>query len=101
LLESEFLTSFIALIASFLRKFKVLVDSKFSTARKIAGVAQGFILAPMLYSPFINDAPGAPGTHLALSAGYTCIYVTNTNVVFSANCNMASLLQICHVSTET
>jgi hypothetical protein len=48
LLESEFLTSFIKVIGSFLtdRIFKVLVGGEFSMAREIvAGVPQGSILA--------------------------------------------------------
>jgi hypothetical protein len=51
--ELEFSTSLIKLIASFLadRKFKVLVESEFPTQRKIeAGVPQGSVLAPVLYS---------------------------------------------------
>jgi hypothetical protein len=32
--------------------------------------------APVLYSLYINDAPSAPGVHLALFAGDTCVYAT-------------------------
>jgi hypothetical protein len=77
--ELEFLTHLIKLIASFLtdRKFKVLVEGKFSVPRKIAaGVPQGSVLFPVLYSLYINDAPMAPGTYLALFVDDTCIYVT-------------------------
>jgi hypothetical protein len=42
----------------------------------VAGVPQGSVLAPVLYNLYINDAPVAPGTHLALLADDTCIYAT-------------------------
>jgi hypothetical protein len=59
------------------RKFKVLVKGEFSTPRNIvAEMPQSFVLAPTLYSLFINDAPLVPGIHLALFADYTCIYAT-------------------------
>jgi hypothetical protein len=37
---------------------------------------QGFFLAPVLYRLYINDAPAAPGIHLALFADDTCVYAT-------------------------
>jgi hypothetical protein len=42
----------------------------------VAGVSQGSALAPVLYSFYINDAPAAPGTDLALFEDDTCIYAT-------------------------
>jgi hypothetical protein len=51
--ELEFLTNLIKLIDSFLtdRKFKVLVEGKFCTPRKLAaGVPQGSVLAQILQS---------------------------------------------------
>jgi hypothetical protein len=39
-------------------------------------VPQGSVLASVLYSLYINDAPAAPRTHLALFADDTCIYAT-------------------------
>jgi hypothetical protein len=77
--ELQFSTSLVKLIASFLsnRKFKVSVAGGLSSTRKVAaGVPQGSVLAPILYSLYINDAPAAPGTHLALFADDTCIYAT-------------------------
>jgi hypothetical protein len=73
--ELQFSTSLVKLIASFLtnRKFKVSVEGKLSSPRKVAvGVPQGSVL----YSLYINDAPAAPGTHLVLFADDTCIYTT-------------------------
>jgi hypothetical protein len=73
------LTSLIKLIATFLtnRKFKFLVEGEFSTSKNIAaGMPQGSILTPVLYSLYINDAPAAPGTHFTLFADDTCIYAT-------------------------
>jgi hypothetical protein len=77
--EVEFSTSLIKLIASFLTdgKFRVFVEGELSTPRKIAtGVPQGSVLAPILYSLYINNAPAAPGTQLALFADDACIYAT-------------------------
>jgi hypothetical protein len=76
--ELEFSTSLIKLTAFLAdRKFEVLEKGELSTPRKIAaGVPQGSILASVLYSLYIHDAPAAPGTHLALFADDTCIYET-------------------------
>jgi hypothetical protein len=79
------LTSLIKLTASFLtaNKFRVSVEEKFSVPRKIvAEVPQGSDHAPILYSLHINDAP---------AASYLYLHDRNVNIVFSANCNAASL----------
>jgi hypothetical protein len=77
--EMQFLISLNKLIASFLtkRQFKVSVECVLSSPKKImAGVLQGSVLAPVLYSLYMNDAPEAPGVLLALFADDTCIYAT-------------------------
>jgi hypothetical protein len=76
--EFKFLTSLIKLLASFLtdRKFVVLVEGKFSAPRKImAGVPQVSVLAPVLCSLYVNDAPSPPGTYVFLFADNTSIYM--------------------------
>jgi hypothetical protein len=77
--ELQFPISLIKLIASFLtnRTFKASVEGELSSPRKVAaGVPQGYVLAPILYSLYINDAPAAPGIHLALFADDICAYAT-------------------------
>jgi hypothetical protein len=67
--ELESSTTLVELIASFLndRNCKFLIESEYSTQRKIAARAPpGSVPAPMLYRLYINDAPEATGTHLAL-----------------------------------
>jgi hypothetical protein len=39
-------------------------------------VPRGSVLAPVMYSLYINDGPAAPGVHLTLFADDTCIYAT-------------------------
>jgi hypothetical protein len=59
------------------REFEVLVEGEFSSLRKIAaGVPQGSVLAPILYSLYTNDAPEAPANQFALFSDDTCIYGT-------------------------
>jgi hypothetical protein len=77
--ELQFPVSLINLIASFLtsRKFKVSVECEISSPRKVAaGVTQSSVPARVLYSLYINDAPQAPGIHLALFADNTCVHAT-------------------------
>jgi hypothetical protein len=61
---------------------KVSIEVELSLLRKItAGISQGSVLAPVLYSLNINDAPAVPGVHLAVFADDT-------------NSSMASLLWV-------
>lgn len=77
LTELEFSTILNKLIASFLanRKFKVLVEGELSASRETVETVQGTALAPVLYSPYTNNTTPARGTHLALFADDTCIYI--------------------------
>jgi hypothetical protein len=75
----QFSASLVMLTASILtnRKFKVSIEGELSSLRKKAAeVRQGSVLAPVLYSLYINDASAAAGIHLALFADDTCIYAT-------------------------
>jgi hypothetical protein len=89
----EFAASLIELIAFLTSsKFKILVEGEFSTPREIAaGVPQGSVFAPILYSLFINDVPVAPGTHLALFVDDTYIYATKRQC--RVLCKLQSFLQ--------
>jgi hypothetical protein len=42
-----------------------------------AGLPQGSVLSPTLYSLYINDTPQTPGVNLALFADDTCLYGTD------------------------
>jgi retron-type reverse transcriptase len=79
--ELKFSTSLIKLINSFLsqRKFRVSVEGELSSPRNIqAGVPQGTVLSPTLYSLFINDTHQTPGVYLSLFTDDTCIvYATD------------------------
>jgi hypothetical protein len=60
-----------------------------STPRDVqAGVPQGIILPPTLYSLYINETPKGTGAYLALFADDTCIYATNKKVLLSETCNL-------------
>jgi hypothetical protein len=77
--ELQFPMSLVKPIACFLtnRTFKVPVEGELFSPRKVlAGRPQGSILAPVLYSLYINDGPTARGIHLALFADDACVYTT-------------------------
>ena len=68
---------YLHLIASFLRNrtFRVRVDNTLSSERAItAGVPQGSVLGPLLFSVYVNDVPKLPGTRLVMFADDTAVY---------------------------
>jgi hypothetical protein len=75
----KFSVSLIKLIISFLsqRKFRVSVEGEISVPKDMqAGVPQGSVLSPILYSLYINDRHQTPGIYLGLFADDTCTYAT-------------------------
>jgi hypothetical protein len=57
---------------------RVLVKGEMSTPRYMqAGVPQGSVLSPTLYTLYINDTPQTPGVNLALFADDTCLHATD------------------------
>jgi hypothetical protein len=75
--ELEFSTSLINLLLFSLTENLVSIEGEFFTPREIAaGVPQGSVFAPGLYSLYVNDAPAPSGTHLALFADHTLVYAT-------------------------
>jgi hypothetical protein len=66
----------------------VLVEGKISVPRNlVTGLPQGSILAPVLYSLYINDALVATGTQLALLADGAYIYAKEKHEC-SVFCNL-------------
>ena len=73
---------YLRLIASFLteRTFCVRIDDHVSSERRItAGVPQGSVLGPLLFSVYVNDAPREPGVQMALFADDTAVYTADRN----------------------
>jgi hypothetical protein len=53
-------------------------EGEMSMPRDIqAGVLQGFVLSPALFSMYINDVPQTHGVYLALFADDICLYTTD------------------------
>jgi hypothetical protein len=78
--ELQFSISFIKFIGSFLsqRKFRISAEDEMFTSRSMqAGVPQGSVLSPTLYSLYINDTPQTPGVNLTLFADDTYLYATD------------------------
>ncbi|XP_052744245.1 probable RNA-directed DNA polymerase from transposon BS [Bicyclus anynana] len=75
----------VRLLHSFLsnRTFRYRIDGTLSSPRQIrAGVPQGSVLSPLLYSLFTSDIPtDHPGVHVAQFADDTALYATAVNRV--------------------
>jgi hypothetical protein len=72
----QYSTSLIKLLGSFLsqRQFRVSVENEMSTPRYMqAGVPQGSVLPPTLYTLYINGTPQTHGVNLALLADHMSI----------------------------
>lgn len=60
------------------RTFRYRVEGTLSQPRLVrAGVPQGSVLGPFLYSLYTNDIPRSPGVELALFADDTALYTTS------------------------
>lgn len=60
------------------RSFRYRVEGTHSAPHPIrAGVPQGSVLSPTLFSLYINDIPKIPGVHYALFADDTAIYTSS------------------------
>ena len=78
---------YVHLIASFLRDrtFRVRILDCLSSERPIiAGVPQGSVLGPLLFSVFVNDVPRVPGVRLSLFADDTAAYAAESNASYAA-----------------
>lgn len=63
------------------RSFRVRVEGILSTPRPIrAGVPQGSVLGPILYTLYTSDIPRYGNTNLALYADDTALYTSSMNV---------------------
>mgnify|MGYP000185625789 CR=1 FL=1 len=83
LIQLEFPDSYIHILHSFLtqRTFQVRYDGYLSTIRtSTAGVPQGAILSPTLYSLYVQDFKPLSGTLISLYADDTVLYTTDKNI---------------------
>jgi hypothetical protein len=64
----------------------------------VEGLPQDSILAPVLYSLYMNDAPAAPGAHLALFTEDTYMYATEKHkcqVLCKLQCSLTAVKSWC------
>lgn len=87
---------YIHLLADYLqnRTFQVRIGAALSTSRNIeAGVPQGSVLAPVLYSIYVQDMPTMPDCLHSLYADDTVIFTRHFNI-HAACVNMQNALNI-------
>ncbi|CAK1540365.1 unnamed protein product [Leptosia nina] len=87
LIELRFPRRVVALVHSFLldRRFHVAVGGAYSSPRAItAGVPQGGVLSPALYTIFTDDVPAAPGSMVALYADDTAYLASSIRAAHAA-----------------
>lgn len=82
LIDYKFPGYLIHLVNNYLRdrRFQVKISEAISDLRySRAGVPQGSVLGPVLFSYFINDVPKFPRTNLAIYADDTAVYAHSFN----------------------
>lgn len=87
MLEAGIPLGLVQLIGSYLggRKVRIKLNGTRSSERILtAGVPQGSLLSPILYSIFVSDIPRTEGTQLAMYADDVCIYTRSRSSVIAA-----------------
>lgn len=97
MLTNHYPISFTKLIKSYLhhRKFRIQVQNSYSTTRPMeAGVPQGTVLSPHLYTLYNSDIPHTPNTNTYLYADDMTITAQNTNLRQTTRLLQTSLDQL-------
>ena len=77
------------------RTFQVRVNGHYSTTRCVkAGVPQGSVLGPTLYSAYIHDLPQPEHSQVALFADDTALYVSSADTTLACNKLIKDTLEV-------